>query len=131
MRIILVFCLLQLCLCSFSKGDSALPIIRVIKSKLNQRQPLLDSLAPVSIKDVLKRREPLLLEAEVKELSASSQHRGMIVCDTIWKGELLGSKNLYLKDSVSLIFIHNNKPFYMISYPLFLSHNTKLSSTLI
>ena len=106
--------------------------LAALNGKINVRFSIVDSLHPFTAKGLTELQKDFVLSrqeiAEIKRVSKRST--GMKLGSSFIEGARLFSSVAFYKayqsaDSLSLSFIEKNKPFYIMSVPLFFSNGQK------
>ncbi|HMH20155.1 MAG TPA: hypothetical protein VK563_00195 [Puia sp.] len=107
-------------------------VLAGLKKKINLRFRISDSLPPTSIKKLDNLQHDLSLsKQEVREVrKANTRIKGMKLDNTLLDGvSFISASSIYkayqFADSSSLSFIERNKPFYILSFPLFFDNGQK------
>lgn len=104
-------------------------IFQSLQQKINFQFPIVDSLHPIDTRNLNPNLG--LTKKEIKELKKNGKlQRGLTLNSSNIKGaKTIPANSIYKAfkkmDSTNLKFIEQNKPFYLISNPLFFSNNCK------
>lgn len=130
--ILLVFMALQFLGKVNAQQNDIAGIFRALKGKVNQTFPVSDSLYPMSVKSLTNIRKFLpISRKDAREIRAASKTPSGIKLNNgfLAGARLIAASPAYrdypVPDSSSLSFIETNKPFYIISAPLFFAGRRK------